>query len=174
MFASSKSPFYPSTQQLTIDTIDREEYARFATEHFAKHNVKFPHEVFDVIYDNYEGHTWHVRCRLNRLYGHDRDVNMDLAEYATRQIISELSYSYADLLKNYPIGQVRLLKAIAREGCVKEILSGNFISRHQLRAASSVSTSLKKLLDNELVYPSANGYTVYDRFMDLWLRTQPF
>ena len=68
--------------------------------------------------------------RLNRLYGHDRDVNMDLAEYATRQIISELSYSYADLLKTYPIGQVRLLKAIAREGCVKEILSGNFISSH--------------------------------------------
>ena len=174
MFASSKSPFYPSTQLLTIDTIDREAYARLAIVHFAKHNVKFPHEVFDAIYDNYEGHTWYVQCLLNRLYGYDRDVNMDLAEYATQQIISELSYSYADLLKTYPIGQVRLLKAIAREGCVKEILSGNFISRHQLRAASSVSASLKKLLDNELVYPSANGYTVYDRFMDLWLRTQPF
>ena len=95
-------------------------------------------------------------------------------EYANRQIISELSYFYADLLTAYSAGHVRLLKAIAKEGCVKEVLSGDFISRHRLRAASSVNSSLKKLVENELVYPSEKGYIIYDRFMGEWLRNQPF
>ena len=99
---------------------------------------------------------------------------MESVAYATEQIVAELSYSYADLLKAYSAGHVRLLKAIANEGCVKEVLAGDFISRHKLRAASSVSASLKKMLDNELVYRTADGYIIYDRFMGVWLRSQVF
>lgn len=152
MFTSSKRPFYQSTQLLTIGPVDREAYACFAVGHFAKHGVQLPREVFDTIYDKFDGHTWYIQCILNRLYGYNRDVDTELVVYATEQIVSEQSYSYADLLKAYSAGHVRLLKAIAREGCVKEVLAGDFISRHRLRAASSVSASLKKLLDNELVY----------------------
>ena len=136
--------------------------------------MSLPQEVFDAIYDRYDGHTWYVQYLLNRLFGYDRDVDMELLAYATGQIVSEFAYSYADLLKAYSVGQVRLLKAIAKEGCVKEVLSGDFISRHRLRAASSVSAALKKLLGNELVYQSAEGYMVYDRFMGEWLRQQAF
>lgn len=174
MFTSSKKPFYQSTQLLNIDIIDRKEYARFAIDHFTKNGTQLPQEVFDVIYDKFDGHTWYVQNLLNRLYGYNRNVDMELVAYATEQIISELSYSYADLLKAYPAGNVRLLKAIAREGCVKEVLAGDFINKHKLRAASSVSASLKKLLDNELVYQTVNGYIIYDRFMGEWLRMQPF
>ena len=174
MFTSSKRPFYQSTQLLTIGSIDREAYACFAAVHFAKHSVQLPREVFDVIYDKFDGHTWYIQCLLNRLYGYNRDVDIELVTYATEQIVSEQSYSYADLLKAYSAGHVRLLKAIAREGCVKEVLAGDFISRHRLRAASSVSASLKKLLDNELIYQTQCGYIIYDRFMNEWLRQQQF
>lgn len=174
MFMSSKKPFYQSTQLLTIGTIDKDKYAHFAMNHFAKHHTNLPGEVFNGIYEKFDGHTWYVQNLLNRLYGYNRDVDIDLAEYANKQIISEQSYFYADLLTAYSAGHVRLLKAIAREGCVKEVLSGDFISRHRLRAASSVKSALKKLLDNELVYPSENGYIIYDRFMGEWLRNQVF
>lgn len=70
--------------------------------------------------------------------------------------------------------QVRLLKAIAKEGCVKEALAGDFISKYRLRAASSVSSALKKLIGNELVYQTADGYIIYDRFMGEWLRKLVF
>ena len=174
MFMSSKKPFYQSTQLLTIDTIDKDKYAQFAMNHFAKHHANLSEEVFCGIYEKFDGHTWYVQNLLNRLYGYNRDIDIDLVEYAKKQIISELSYFYADLLTAYSAGHVRLLKAIAKEGCVKEVLSGDFISRHRLRAASSVNSALKKLLDNELVYPSENGYIIYDRFMGEWLRNQPF
>ena len=148
MFSSSKRPLYQSTHLLTIGPIDRDSYACFATGHFVEHGVQLPHEVFDAIYDKFDGHTWYIQCLLNRLYGYNRDVDMELVAYATEQIVSEQSYSYADLLKAYSAGHVRLLKAIAHEGCVKEVLAGDFISRQRLRAARSVSSSLKKLLDH--------------------------
>jgi len=174
MFTSSKRPFYQSTQLLTIGPIQQDEYAGFATGHFAAHGVKLPQEVFNTIYEKYEGHTWYVQCLLNRLYGYDRDVDMELVSYATEQILAEYSYIYADLLKAYTAGQVRLLKAIAKEGCVKEVLAGDFISTYGLRAASSVSAAMKKLQENELVYQTADGYIIYDRFMGEWLRRQVF
>lgn len=174
IFTSSKRPFYQSTQLLTIGAINRDEYAGFAIDHFAKHNLQLPQEVFDAIYEKFDGHTWYIQSLLNRLYGYNRDVDMKLVAYATEQIVSELSYSYADLLKAYSAGHVRLLKAIAHEGCVKEVLAGDFISKHKLRAASSVSASLKKMLDHELVYQTSCGYIIYDRFMGVWLRRQVF
>ncbi len=174
MFTSSKRPFYQSTQPLTIGPIQCDEYASFATWHFAEHNVNLPIEVFISIYEKYAGHTWYVQCLLNRLYGYNRDIDMELVAYATNQIISDYSYMYADLLKTYSSGQVRLLKAIAKERCVKEVLAGDFISAYRLRAASSVSAALKKLLENELVYQTADGYIIYDRFMGEWLRRQEY
>ena len=174
MFTSSKRPFYQSTQMLTIGTVNRDEYADFAMAHFAKNNLQLPREVFDAIYDKFDGHTWYIQNLLNRLYGYNRDVEMASITYAMEQIVAEQSYSYDDLLKAYPAGHVRLLKAIAQEGCVKEVLAGNFISKHKLRAASSVSSALKKLVANELVYQTTDGYIIYDRFMGEWLRNQVF
>jgi AAA+ ATPase superfamily predicted ATPase len=174
MFASSKRPFYQSTQMLTIGNIDRSEYARFAKERFANNNLQLSDDVFNTIYDKFEGHTWYMQCILNRLYSFNRDVDTALVDLAVNQIITENAYAYADLLKAYTPGQIKLLKAIAAEGRVAEILSGEFISKYDLRAASSVSSALKKLVGNELVYKSDDGYMVYDRFMNEWMRNQVF
>lgn len=174
MFTSSKRPFYQSTQVVTIDAIDKDAYAEFAMEHFSKHNTELPREVFDAIYDKYNGHTWYMQAILNRLYGYNRNVDAELVAYATSEIIAEYSYSYGDLLKAYSAGNVKLLKAIAQEGCVKEVLAGDFIAKYRLRAASSVNASLKKLVEKELIYPTDEGYIVYDRFMGEWLCNQTF
>lgn len=175
MFTSSKRPFYQSTQLLAIDAIHQDTYAAFAMGHFAGHSLQLPREVFDAIYDKFDGHTWYIQNLLNRLYGYNRPVvDMELVIYAMEQIIAEQSYPYADLLKAYSAGHVRLLKAIAQEGCVKEVLAGDFIAKHKLRAASSVSAALKKLVGNELVYQTPGGYIIYDPFMGEWLRRQVF
>ena len=78
------------------------------------------------------------------------------------------------LINQHFRGNIRLQKAVAKEKCVKEINAGNFISRHKLKAASSVNSALKNLIDKELIYKTPQGYIVYDRFMDLWLRQQLF
>ncbi len=67
-----------------------------------------------------------------------------------------------------------MIFAIAKEALVTEINSGKFISKYNLKAASSVNTSLAKLFNDELVCKTENGYIVYDRFMAIWLRQQLF
>lgn len=170
MFLSSKRPFYQSTQMMSLDPIDREKYYEFASKFFQKRGYILPREAFDGIYEHYQGWTWYIQCILNRLYAFGCDVNPELALTAQSQIVDEYSSSYADLLRAYSPGCVRLLRAIALEGCVKEPLSGSFISKYMLRAASSVSTALKTLMANELVYRSDEGYMIYDRFMAVWLK----
>ena len=174
IFTSSKRPFYQSTQLLNITSIDFEKYAHFAETHFAQNGVTLPGDIFATIYDKYAGHTWYIQNILNRLYSYQRNVDNELVTYATSQILEESGPVYVDIMKAYKGGPMKLLRAIAREGCVKEVLSGAFISKYELKAASSVSSSLKKLIENELVYPDAEGYIVYDRFMAEWLRSQIF
>ena len=111
---------------------------------------------------------------MNRLYGYKVAIDVDTVEIAIREIVEESTYAYENLLVAYPAGNIRLLKAIALEGCVKEITAGEFIARHHLKAASSVNSAIKKLLNNELVYKATNGYIVYDRFLNEWLRRQAF
>ncbi|MBR3871358.1 MAG: ATP-binding protein [Paludibacteraceae bacterium] len=170
MFTSSTRPFYQSTQILNIGEIERREYANFAIENFAKKNLKISEDTFNAMYDRFEGHTWYIQNLLNRLYAYGEEVNLESVEFAINQVVSEYSYSYVDLLNSLTASNVRLIEAIASEECVKEIYAGEFISKYKLTGASSVSTSLTKLEENEIVYKSENGYIIYDRFMSEWLR----
>ena len=61
-------------------------------------------------------------------------------------------------------------KTIAKDSIVAQPTSGKFIKEHKLSGASSVKAALKILEDKELVYRTYEGYIIYDRFMDLWLK----
>ena len=175
MFLSAKRPFYQSTQILSIDRIDRGEYYKFASDFFRrKKNLALEEDVFSNVYDTFEGHTWYIQAILNRLFSYPGKPDKNLVTHVVDEIIEESVYSYEILLAAYSAGNIRLIKAIAKEGRVKEINSGEFISKYDLKAASSVNTSLKKIIDKELVCRSSNGYMVYDRFMSIWLSRQPY
>lgn len=174
MFLSVKRPFYQSTQTLSIDQIDKSEYYRFAFDFFKAQGYDMNESTFSYLYDEFAGHTWYIQALLNRLYGYRQMPDVQLINYAIGEIISESTYTYENILAAYSSSSIKLMKAIAKERCVKEINSGEFIATHKLKAASSVNVALKKLLDREMVYKTPEGYIVYDRFMSIWLRQQPY
>lgn len=174
MFHSAKRPFYQSTQTQVIDRIARDEYYRFAADFFTRQGRKLAEETFGYLYDAFDGHTWYIQTLLNRLYGYAGNPDIGMVDYAIGEVVAESTYTYENLLAAYPASNIRLLKAIAKTGCVREINSGDFITEYRLRAASSVNSALKRLIDREMVYKTADGYIVYDRFMAIWLRQQPF
>lgn len=175
MFLSAKRPFYQSTQTIAIDIIDSNLYYEFASEFFTVQGTALSTECFDYIYQQFSGHTWYVQSILNRLYGYKQSVTSnEVVDRAIQEIVEESTYNYGHLLSAYTDNNVALLKAIAKEGVVAEINAGEFISKYNLKASSSVNTSLAKLLDDELIYKTENGYIVYDRFMAIWLRAQLF
>ncbi len=174
MFHSAKRPFYQSTQTLTIDCIEKLIYYQFAKKFFDQKQIELSEKSFEYIYDKFNGHTWYLQTILNRLYTFDQKIEKPLIDEVIKDIIEESTYTYQLILSAYTANNIKLLKAIAQEGIIKEITSSVFIEKYKLGAASSVKTSLKKLIEKELAYKTDHGYIIYDRFMNLWLKTQPF
>ncbi|MDR0796858.1 MAG: ATP-binding protein [Tannerella sp.] len=170
IFLSAKRPFYQSTQRMLLDTIDKDNYFQFANAHFQKNKFTITEECFDLLYSQFEGHTWYLQAVLNRLYGYRKNINKtEIVYYAIHELLEENAYLYQELLNAYSEVQVNLLRAIAKERFVAQINSGDFISKYRLKNASSVNRALNKMTDNELIYKSEKGYMVYDRFLGLWL-----
>ena len=132
-----------------------------------------PEPVFNMIFNRYEGYTGYIQIVLNRLYSKtNKTIDSVLAEECISDILQENNDYYMYLLRAYSRGQGKLMKAIAKEKKVKEITSGSFISKYNLSATSSVKSALSRLLDEEIVYHSEEGYTIYDRFFGEWLATR--
>lgn len=172
MFSSAKRPFFNSTQTLPLDSIDREKYWLFAKRFMDEISVNLPQSVFDGVYSMFDGITWYVQAVMNRLYERCSATEEDVRS-VVNQLIDEKNWEYASLLRSLPDGSVRLLKAIAKERKVREVTSGAFILAHSLRGSSSVHLSLRKLIDDELLYDAGDGYVVYDRLLGFWLSRLP-
>lgn len=174
MFLSAKRPFCQSTQTLIIDRIDEDVYFDFSSSFFMKQSRKLDKDTFSILYNEFEGHTWYIQSILNRLFSYPVHPDQDAVNFAINEIVSENEYSYQNLLAAYPAGSVRLIKAIAKDRIVPEINAGSFIAKHKLKAASSINTALRTLIKKEMVYKSITGYIVYDHFLAIWLRRQPY
>ena len=173
MFLSAKRPFYNSTQIMTLTTIPMESYYKFAESLFAEGGRTIDMSQFKFFYDSFEGHTWYVQTILNRLYESGGDVTeREQVTEAIRTIVRENTMVYQNTIAMLPDKQLQVLKALAKEGKTATPNKGSFIQKYSLKAASSVSSALTSLVDKELVYRSQEGYSVYDRFMEIWLREE--
>ena len=171
IFFSPKRPFYNSTTLMSLEPLHEEIYYAFASRLFQEKKGSFSPEVFHELYNLFEGHTWYMQTVLNRLYDCQRHVtDVGQVHEAVNDVLKRKRDLYDSLQIFLTNNQFDLLKAIARERCVEQPLAGEFIGRHQLGSASSVKRALQMLLEKDLVYHSKQGYVVYDKFADLWLR----
>lgn len=170
MFTNVKRPFYQSTQKMHLDVIPRERYYDFAAKKFTKVRRTLDEDVFNAVYNRFDGITWYVQTVLNRLYGYGVEhPSLNDVNAAVNRLVGENVYDYRALIEALPDGSVRLLKAIAREGVATGVTSTDFVVKHSLRAPSSTVETLSRLVEKELVYKTDSGYIVYDRLFGEWL-----
>ena len=171
MFATAGRPFYQSTQLMHLGSISPDAYLQFAREKFVTQNIDLPDNVFSLIYNRLSGHTWYVQCVLNRIFETcEHQVSLQFANDTIEQIVEEYEPTYISFMRLVTAGQKKLLKAIAAEHSVNELLSNAFLSRHNLGATSSVKSAAKVLVERELLLHDNDGYQVYDRFLEQWLK----
>ena len=96
--------------------------------------------------------------------------NVSQANEVILAAVDSLTPQYETMMTLLTSNQVNLMKAIAKEGKVDKPQSADFIKKYNLASASSVKTALTALIDKELVYLDKDGYIIYDRFLNLWLR----
>lgn len=172
MFAAANRPFFQSTQIMNIDVIDEKAYYQFATRHFAKHNQLISKETFHELYTLVDGYTWYMQAMLNRLY-QDGAAQIDdsVVVVTLNQLLQESEPTYQMYSRLLTERQLQVLRAIAKEGEVKEPGSSSFLQKNNLGAYSTVRSAIATMVEKELVYQKDNGaYIVYNKFFGLWLK----
>ena len=85
-------------------------------------------------------------------------------------IIEAETPRYARMLSHVPERQQKLLFAIAKEGKVQKIMSGQFLRKYGLISSSMVQNAIRHLLDLDLVTVNDDKqYTVEDIFLRMYL-----
>ena len=170
MFLSAKRPFYQSSQILNLPLIDQDEYHRFANRWMGTRNLTMDHDTFTYLYNKVDGQTWYIQDILNRLYQNGKEITTAEIDDVTLELVNEQEVAFVNYYDSLTDNQAALLSAIAQDKAVTSILSQDFISRHNLPAASSMSLALKTLLNREFIYKYNGSYIIYDRFFGMWLR----
>lgn len=171
IFGSPKHPFYQSTEMMGLKPLKCDIYCNFCQSFFKQKGGDLSKEIFEHIYQQFDGHTWYIQCIMNRLYESESQVeNMSQVNAALLSILEGREPQFESMTQFFTENQFALLKAIAKDGIVAQPTAGKFIKGHKLSGASSVKAALKILEDKELVYRTNEGYIIYDRFMDLWLK----
>ncbi len=170
MFASASRPFYQSTQMMNLGSIAEETYFEFAASHLKAHGQTIDAETFHYAYQKLYAHTWYVQMLLNRLYEEKiSSIDMSAIDNELIDIVDDNEATFQTFLRLVTPAQRKILRAIAVEGKVKEISGRKFITAHHLGAASTVASAVKSLVDKELILDEQGTYSVYDRFLGLYL-----
>lgn len=170
MFLSAKRPFYQSSQILNLPLINQDEYHHFANRWMGTRNLTMDHDTFAYLYNKVDGQTWYIQDILNRLYQNGKEITTAEIDDVTLELVNEQEVAFVNYYDSLTDNQAALLSAIAQDKAVTSILSQEFISRHNLPAASSVSLALKTLINREFIYKYNGSYIIYDRFFGMWLR----
>jgi len=172
MFVSAKRPFYRSTQMMHIDVIDEKDYYAFAAKHLVAHGQHLSEDTFHDLYTLVEGYTWNIQSLLNRLYQSGvEQIDYNTVLWMLNQLLQEEMPSYQMICRLITDRQLQVLRAIAKEGVVKEPGSSAFLQKYQLGAYSTVRSAMLNLVEKELLYQQDDGsYRVYENFFGLWLK----
>jgi hypothetical protein len=110
---------------------------------------------------------------LNTLFGETMErecCREDSVNNAIHFILDSNKYIYSENLFRLPDKQGKLLIAIAKDGKVLSPTSSGFVKKHNLTSASAVQAALKGLIEKEFITREVNGYVVYDKFLELWIK----
>lgn len=170
IFGSAKRPFYQSTAIMAIEPLHKEIYYDFASRFFKNKKGELSEDVFNQLYNQFDGYTWYMQSVLNRLYEREKQVkDYRQVTEAILSVLSDKSNQYDTLMMFLTDNQLSLLMAIAHEGIVNQPQSKEFVRKYDLPTLSSIKKALEVLKEKELIYQTPEGYIVYDRFMAIWL-----
>ena len=172
MFGSAKRPFYRSTEKMNLTSIPLEDYSLFAIRWMQAGGKDLSDELFQMIYQRFNGHTWYIQSVFYLAYYMTTDIcTAEIIRNAIEKKLDDSGEIYESILYGIPEKQRGLLKALACEGKAERIQSGAFIKKYNLSSASSVQSAAKRLLDSDLITTENNNfYSISDRFLAMWLK----
>ena len=173
IFNSPSKPFYQSCISMSLYPIPKQKYISFACSLYTDYNKLCNKDVFEKIYDRFEGITWFVQMMMNEVFAitpTGERPEEDSIETAEGNIIGTQSFNYTEIMARLSVRQRELLNAIARHPNLSdEITSSEFLTASGFKTASMVQAALRGLLKLGIVTNSQGRYKIYDNFFKRWI-----
>jgi flavin-binding protein dodecin len=171
IFRDMQSPFYNSVTIFDINPIPRDRLEPFLIRRFEKSGLQVTPEAWDLIWKSTDGISGNIQqlCAAIYDFGFRKHVAEKQVELALQSLIDQQSSSYADIMRNLPTHQAKILAALAHHGG-REITGKQWMRNAGQTNASSVKKSVTALVKKELVWIHEKTYRVTDSFMGAWLR----
>jgi len=170
MFSQPSRPFFSSTEMMFLDVIDKHEYFGFIRRHFTSSGKVIQDDALDRIAELTGMHTFYVQFLCNRLFGAYKNITAREVNDTIGAILRENEPIYANYLNLMTLTQYRVLRAIAQDEAVENPTSGQFLAKHGLGAASTVSQAIESLTRKEFVQNESGRLILQDKFLAQWIR----
>lgn len=173
IFTSPSRPFYQSVITMGLFPISLDKYREFAILKFKEYGKDLEADCVDKVYELFRGVTSCMQRVMNVLFfrtGKGEKCTKDMVDDAVDYLLDLYAENYETQLNQMSERQRTLFRAIAAEGHVDNITSGDFINKYKLWSASSVVSAAKALLEKDYITRENNTYYIYDQFFYLWVK----
>ena len=174
IFADARKPFYASTAFLTLDKIPIDKYKEFIVRLFNSQARKIDVEALDFVLEWTRRHTYYTQQLCHTIYENgSTDVGLDEVKTACAQLLQHGESFYLQYRQMLTEKQWRFLIAVAKEGSVTQITSGEFLRKYRIGTPSAARRQADALFEKGLLNKETTldhtEYSVSDVFFSHWL-----
>ena len=174
IFSNPVRPFYNSVVFMQLQPIEQSEYVKFCQRLFLLYDKNVSESLVCRLYDCFQGITWYLQLSMNEAFtmaergGH---VGEDAYEQILNHMVDSKRFTFEDRYASLTEKQKSVLLAIAAEFPKAPILtSQDFITKNNLKTASSVQTAVKGLTEKGILIDNHGTKRPTDLLFMLWLK----
>ncbi len=172
MASRERSPFYRFGRIVTLGPIPPKEFAPFLQARFRRGGLRLSAEVADAILAATDDVPYNVQRLCHQLWAlraekADRITEQDIGE-AIAGVLEQDAPHLGAAWDRLSLHQRQVLQAIARSGG-RNLFAAQFLASHRLGSHSSVQTSLRLLLKDQVLIKANGEYRFADPFFREWV-----
>ncbi len=175
MATRERSPFYKFGRVMSLGPIPQGEFAPFLEARFKRGRLGVSVDVLAAILSAADDVPYNVQRLCHQLWDMlagkaDRITEGDIGR-AIAIILDQDAPYFSTAWDRLSLHQRQVLQAIARAGG-RNVFASDFLTVHRLGSHSSVQTSLRQLLKEQILLKVNGEYRIADSFFREWIGTR--
>lgn len=174
IFNDPARPFYSSVVFMQLLPIEERVYVEFCQQLFLKYGKSVSPVLVERLYKCFQGITWYLQLSMNEAFTMaERGGNVGEETYGQilNHLVDSKRFTFEDRYASLTEKQKTVLLAIASEFPNQVTLtSQDFITKYNLKTASSVQTAVKGLAEKGILSDNRGIRRPTDLLFMLWLK----
>lgn len=172
MVTRERSPFYKFGRFMHLGPIPANEFGPFLAARFRRGRLRVSAEVLDAILAAADDVPYNVQRLCHQMWAvcagrADRITEADIGK-AMLMIVNQEAPYFSAVWDQLSLHQRQVLQAIARSGG-RNVFASEFLTVHRLGSHSSVQTSLRQLLKEQVLVKVDGEHRIADPFFREWI-----